>query len=59
MAQSKPLPRPKPSIDIVGDHYRLVRKIGSGSFGDIYLGLDIKTGEVSATISVFYIFLNS
>ncbi|XP_060560607.1 casein kinase I-like isoform X2 [Ruditapes philippinarum] len=29
----------------VGNKYRLGRKIGSGSFGDIYLGTDISTGE--------------
>lgn len=31
---------------IVGGKYRLIRKIGSGSFGDIYLGLNITNGEV-------------
>jgi casein kinase 1 alpha len=30
---------------IVGGRYRLVRKIGSGSFGDIYLGINISNGE--------------
>ncbi len=30
---------------IVGGKYRLVRKIGSGSFGDIYLGINISNGD--------------
>ena len=29
----------------VGNKYRLRHKIGSGSFGDIYLGSDIQSGE--------------
>lgn len=29
----------------VGRKYRIGRKIGSGSFGDIYLGLNTTTGE--------------
>lgn len=37
----------------VGNKYRLGRKIGSGSFGDIYLGTTINTGEEVSTHSVW------
>jgi serine/threonine protein kinase len=30
---------------IIANKYRIIRKIGSGSFGDIYLGINITNGE--------------
>ena len=36
---------------IVGGKYRLMRKIGSGSFGDIYLGINVSNGEVRNLIT--------
>ena len=30
---------------VVGGRYRIKHKIGGGSFGEIYLGVDLRTGE--------------
>lgn len=41
---SSPLSPPIPAMELrVGNKYRLGRKIGSGSFGDIYLGTSAHT----------------
>jgi casein kinase 1 alpha len=40
-----PLPNSYKGHFVVASKYRLVRKIGSGSFGDIYLGINISNGE--------------
>lgn len=44
----------------VAGRYRLVRKIGSGSFGDIYLGVDKQVeGEVSNYSFIYFQLHNS
>ncbi|EDX16570.1 GD24797 [Drosophila simulans] len=44
MDKMRILKESRPEI-IVGGKYRVIRKIGSGSFGDIYLGMSIQSGE--------------
>uniref|UniRef100_A0A2P2LRC3 Protein kinase domain-containing protein n=1 Tax=Rhizophora mucronata TaxID=61149 RepID=A0A2P2LRC3_RHIMU len=45
----------------VGNKFRLGRKIGSGSFGEIYLGINIQTTEEVAIklVSTFLSFFTS
>ena len=38
----------------VAGKYRLVRKVGSGSFGDIYLGVNIANGEVNREYVTYF-----
>uniref|UniRef100_A0A7S4VBG5 Casein kinase I n=1 Tax=Alexandrium monilatum TaxID=311494 RepID=A0A7S4VBG5_9DINO len=42
---TSPVPRKDPSEHLVGGRFRVGRKIGSGSFGDIFLGTDSCTGD--------------
>lgn len=32
---------------IINERYNVIRKIGGGSFGDIFLGLNVNDGEVN------------
>jgi len=45
MGSNNPVVSVRPGEFIVGSKYRLCRKIGSGSFGDIYLAINVNNGE--------------
>lgn len=37
---------------IINDRYNVIRKIGGGSFGDIFLGINVNDGEVNNTCNL-------
>lgn len=39
---------------LISGKYRIIRRIGGGSFGDIYLGINISNGEVSGYFMIYY-----
>ena len=41
---------------LIAKKYRIIRKIGSGSFGDIYHAINVTTGEVR-NFFIFYLYL--
>lgn len=41
---------------LIAKKYRIIRKIGSGSFGDIYHAINVTTGEVR-NVFIFYLYL--
>lgn len=44
----------------IASRYRILRKIGGGSFGDIYLGINIANGEVSSPVCTYsQLYLNA
>lgn len=45
MYNTRTMKEVKGSEILVGGKYRIIRKIGSGSFGDIYLGMSVQCGE--------------
>jgi serine/threonine protein kinase len=39
----------------VGNKFKLVKKLGSGAFGELYAGINIKTGEeVAVKLELIY-----
>ncbi len=39
----------------VGSKFKLVKKLGSGAFGELYAGINIKTGEeVAVKLELIY-----
>ena len=39
----------------VGNKFKLVKKLGSGAFGELYAGINVKTGEeVAVKLELIY-----